>query len=90
MLLGTRRSTGRSQRKRQVILSFISVFVFSLYDATLSQGCNGQLDLLTNTEQVRKCLKSLERILGALSKIEKIFLAAHGEDCTGTLTVALY
>lgn len=80
LLCGTWRSTGRSQRKRRVILSFISVLVFSLYDAKLSERCNGQLDLLTNTEQVRKHLKSLERILGALSSVEEFSLAAHGED----------
>lgn len=56
------------------------MLVFSLYDAKLSWGCNGQLDLLTNTEQVRKHLKSLERILGALSSVEEFSLAAHGED----------
>lgn len=96
LLLDTLRSTGRSQRKRRVILSFVSVFVFSLCDATLSQGCNGQLDLLTNTEQVRKCLKSLGRILGALSKVKKIFLGCPwwgldwDVDCGTVLRAALW
>jgi len=39
------------QRKQRVVF-FFSVVVFSSYDATLSSGCNGQFDLLANTEQV--------------------------------------
>lgn len=35
-----------------VFFFFPSVVVFSSYDAMLSSGCNGQFDLLANTEQI--------------------------------------